>query len=989
MENRGYENSISDTPVIYTELNALQNNLDNEEKQENIALIQNYCPICKNTSIFEPFGNPTREHSQCPYCKSKERHRALWLYFEKKTDLFSNPNNAILHFAAEKYFSEPLQKLNGNRYITADLYNPKAMIRMDITDIKFNDESFDVFMCNHVLEHIPDDIKAMSEIHRILKIGGVAYITIQYYDIDKTYEDFSITDPERRKKAFGQHDHIRKYGRDFANRLESGGFEVDEVSPESYATNYEITKQGIKDEFASTSTKNHEYHRNDNFTTNIIFTAKKVCQDRNKASIEKSNKKSYQITANTNNNIEFGAGFSSGKTFIEKITITNNNDFPVNDIIPEINRKTPLLKGWDLYPGEILEIDFLSGIMGVENYAQIMSVTQKINLATRESKTLESCYAIKKIINKTKPGVILVPSDNIIYKLEYDDSKVSLPEDIFISYQDIYTTIPSIKNQSNILTIMTKNDSDLDIQISLKNQKNDLPEHIKSQVNDDHKQEAFLTYFNEKRWSSLYSQIKEILTINPKSILDIGVAYKVVSAIINNLPDITYKTLDYSVSFNPDYVASVTNMPISDNEFDVVCAFQVLEHLPFDEFRYALSEMMRVAKKRVLISLPHSSGTHTFNGEHYWEIGKVGYEESWVLDYINKIAKLNGYTLISEYLQKDNTYHHFFIFENNSDGALWDLKEKLDQESRAIYKKYYPQKYTFAQLKAARNEKKMLIFWADAIHNFGGLADRLRGIITCYQFTKSLDVDFKISFIHPNNLINYLRPNEVDWEINPESIIFDSKISLFMPLSGRDTAVRNPIIELQYLFKYYQQIVMPTNRPPNQELFSEDFHKLFKLSPVLKSEVDKNISLIGGLGYISATFRFQNLLGDFYEGPTRVTMPTEERPALIQKCLEQLTLIYRKCYPNKSNKILVCSDSLTFLEIVSKLDYVYTIPGNLAHLKYNDDFDGSIMLKSFTDFFMLSNSNCLYDVVIDKMYKGGFTQKASLINQKPYQLIRL
>jgi ubiquinone/menaquinone biosynthesis C-methylase UbiE len=121
--------------------------------------------------------------------------------------------------------------LNNLHYTTTDLNSPLADVKADICDLPFEDNSFDFILCNHVLEHIPDDTKAMQEIYRILTPGGTAILQIpQDLSREKTFEDDSITDPAERAKIFGQYDHVRVYGRDYFDKLREVGFRVEEVN---------------------------------------------------------------------------------------------------------------------------------------------------------------------------------------------------------------------------------------------------------------------------------------------------------------------------------------------------------------------------------------------------------------------------------------------------------------------------------------------------------------------------------------------------------------------------------------------------------------------------------------------------------------------------------------------------------------------------------------------------------------------------------------
>jgi len=148
------------------------------------------------------------------------------LYFPARTNLFDGTPKKMLHIAPERHFVRMFANIKGLDYLSGDLSRSLAMVKMDITKIQYPDASFDVIYCSHVLEHIPDDRLAMSELYRVLKPGGWAILQVPQADQDVTYEDFSITDPVEREKQFGQYDHVRWYGRDYKDRLAQVGFQV-------------------------------------------------------------------------------------------------------------------------------------------------------------------------------------------------------------------------------------------------------------------------------------------------------------------------------------------------------------------------------------------------------------------------------------------------------------------------------------------------------------------------------------------------------------------------------------------------------------------------------------------------------------------------------------------------------------------------------------------------------------------------------------------
>jgi SAM-dependent methyltransferase len=177
-----------------------------------------------------PYGyGKQRQNALSPSTLSLERHRLLWLYLQKETDFFTSLKK-VLHIAPEQCFINRFKKQKNLDYITADLYSPIVDVKADILDLPFDDNSFDIVFCNHVLEHIEDDKKAMQELYRVLKPKGMGIFQVpQDLSLEKTYEDFTITTPEERSKHFGQYDHVRVYGKDYFDRLRSVGFKVNEV----------------------------------------------------------------------------------------------------------------------------------------------------------------------------------------------------------------------------------------------------------------------------------------------------------------------------------------------------------------------------------------------------------------------------------------------------------------------------------------------------------------------------------------------------------------------------------------------------------------------------------------------------------------------------------------------------------------------------------------------------------------------------------------
>jgi SAM-dependent methyltransferase len=206
------------------------------------------CTVCGRTyRKFLPYGriNP-RENALCPHCLSLERHRLIWYYLKEHTSFFSTKLD-VLHIAPEACFIERFEKVHGDHYITADIESPLAKVKMDIHQIPFEEHTFDVVLCNHVLEHVENDIKAVSEIHRVLKPGGFAILQVPFFPPlpTETFENPTITDKREREKVFGQDDHVRKYGLDYSKRLERGGLEVEEIDLFNTLSEEEVNRFGF------------------------------------------------------------------------------------------------------------------------------------------------------------------------------------------------------------------------------------------------------------------------------------------------------------------------------------------------------------------------------------------------------------------------------------------------------------------------------------------------------------------------------------------------------------------------------------------------------------------------------------------------------------------------------------------------------------------------------------------------------------------------
>ena len=278
-----------------------------------------------------------------------------------------------------------------------------------------------------------------------------------------------------------------------------------------------------------------------------------------------------------------------------------------------------------------------------------------------------------------------------------------------------------------------------------------------------------------------------------------------------------------------------------------------------------------------------------------------------------------------------------------------------------------------------------VVFMADGKLKHGGLADRLRAMVSLYYYCKLVNVSFKAYFVSPFNLTEYLVPNVYDWEIDYNQLSFDNvKAKAIIVKNNRND-------NLKYLKKRIssdiskKQLHIYTNIAINGIDYKQEFYELFKPSAYLQEEILKNKQEIGGK-YVSVTFRFQQALGDFKESFNK-PLSTIEQNLLIEKCLAFICKVKNK--HSDYEKVLVTSDSVKFLRIAKeKNDFVYTIPGVIHHIDYTKDAGQMHYVKSFVDLYMLSAADYLYSYSTGVMYSNsGFAVFAAAIGGKPHKRV--
>ncbi|MEO6453035.1 MAG: methyltransferase domain-containing protein [Ginsengibacter sp.] len=221
------------------------------------------CPFCNYSSkdlFLLGFSFPVLKEKQviggsarfggCYKCRSSDRERLIYIYLKEKLHIFQTDKiKSILHIAPEKHLRKILFAFGFFEYVCGDLFTesysyPEYVKNINILDIPYSDNTFDLIICNHVLEHIPTDLAAMRELSRVLKIGGQAILQVPISNNSATtFEDFSVTDPKQREITFGQFDHSRIYGQDYVTRLEQSGFKVIRINISQEFMKYGLNKE--------------------------------------------------------------------------------------------------------------------------------------------------------------------------------------------------------------------------------------------------------------------------------------------------------------------------------------------------------------------------------------------------------------------------------------------------------------------------------------------------------------------------------------------------------------------------------------------------------------------------------------------------------------------------------------------------------------------------------------------------------------------------
>lgn len=268
----------------------------------------------------------------------------------------------------------------------------------------------------------------------------------------------------------------------------------------------------------------------------------------------------------------------------------------------------------------------------------------------------------------------------------------------------------------------------------------------------------------------------------------------------------------------------------------------------------------------------------------------------------------------------------------------------------------------------------------------GGLADRLRGIVSVYSYCREHNIPFYINYTSPLELTNWLVPNEYDWVLPTLNLSYNSKIALPFVMIGWDNVEEvHAMLSFLHFMHPKKQLHIYCNCNPKKDSFHSLFKELFKLEDSLAKRLDVlQESLFCGASFVGMSFRFNQLLGDF-KGTIGTPLDTEEQYILMNKCIEEVDRLHKQNHPN--SKVLITADSTKFVEKIDKvLDYVVIIPGKSVHMDQMKNEAKEAYTKVFIDMFMLSRATKVYLLCTGKMYRGAFGEYASLIGGIPYEV---
>lgn len=298
--------------------------------------------------------------------------------------------------------------------------------------------------------------------------------------------------------------------------------------------------------------------------------------------------------------------------------------------------------------------------------------------------------------------------------------------------------------------------------------------------------------------------------------------------------------------------------------------------------------------------------------------------------------------------------------------------------------------YYSTDVPRARNERKQVICLFDGRTDHYGMTDRLRGIVSAYYVSKEMGYDFRIWFVNPFRLENYLEPNAVDWRIADDAISYNPQDSRIMYCGSNGTFVE-PFFQKLWFKKCFREAPRQSHVYTNAHLlprgkkFGQLFNELFKPTEKVEQVVRQYTEPLGG-PYYTVSLRFQRLLGDFHERDGYDISPDEQQQ-LMDRCVEKIEAVHRRW--GNGRKCMLMSDSVRFLEYAtSRLDYVSYVPGKVQHIDFYDNTGDDVNIKLFADILIISRAERAFLLQTGRMYNSGFPRRAAQVGNVPFKHIR-
>ncbi len=314
----------------------------------------------------------------------------------------------------------------------------------------------------------------------------------------------------------------------------------------------------------------------------------------------------------------------------------------------------------------------------------------------------------------------------------------------------------------------------------------------------------------------------------------------------------------------------------------------------------------------------------------------------------------------------------------------------VTETSHAIHEAYYMLRHYGWKRSNRPFHRPMLVFMVNNAKGFytGGMVDRFKGIISTYAWCKQREVDFRIRHVYPFELADYLTPSNYDWRLKEGEFTTSIWHSTLMRARGEygRRLVRKTLKKKQLHYYGNRDFLQYINETGGTSYgWGELFKELFAPCKELAEVVEQKQSEIG-TSYISAVFRFQNLLGDFKEYSYAALDGNGKRETLISKCIDGLKNLQQQ-YPGMP--LLVTADSSTFIERVSNLPGIYVTKGKRVHMGCHADAGYDTYLNSFIDFYMLAGSQRIFSLGTSDMYPTQFPMYAAKVNDVPFERVLL